>query len=99
MWKLCRLVHACVATSAIVLVSVSANAQQPRGQTTHSLKPTPQTIAWGYYDASTPPALRVQSGDTVEIQTLLAGVVPAQLEAAGLPPARSSNLFGTLFNK
>ncbi len=97
MWKLWRLVRACVATIAIVLVIASASAQQPRGQTTHSLKPTPQTIAWGYYDASTPPALRVQSGDTVEIQTVSGR--PAQLEAAGLPPARSSNLFGTLFNK
>jgi acetamidase/formamidase len=86
MWKLWRLVHACVATIAIVLVIASASAQQPRGQTTHSLKATPQTIAWGYYDASTPPALRVQSGDTVEIQTVSGR--PAQLEAAGVPAAQ-----------
>ena len=36
-------------------------------------------------DASKPPALRVRSGDIVEIQTLVAGVGPAQLEEAGLP--------------
>src|SRR5712692_11692115 len=93
MWKLWRLVRACVATIAIVLVIASASGQQPRGQTTHSLKPTPQTIAWGYYDASTPPALRIQSGDTVEIQTLPAGVGPAQLEAAGLPPEQVEQSF------
>src|SRR5262245_18731236 len=55
------------------------------GQQTHTLKPTPKTVAWGHYDASTPPVLRVKSGDSVEIQTLLAAS-PTRLEAAGLPP-------------
>jgi acetamidase/formamidase len=50
------------------------------------LKPSPKTVAWGYYDASTPPVLRVKSGDTVEIHTLITSS-PARLEAAGLPPA------------
>ncbi len=99
MWKLWRLVRACVATIAIVLVIASASGQQPRGQTTHSLKPTPQTIAWGYYDASTPPALRIQSGDTVEIQTLPAGVGPAQLEAAGLPPGQVEQSLRDIFQQ
>ncbi len=49
------------------------------------LKPSPTTVAWGYYDASTPPVLRVKSGDTVEIHTLITSS-PARLEAAGLPP-------------
>jgi hypothetical protein len=35
------------------------------------LKPGPKTVAWGYYDASTPPVLRVKSGDVVEIHTLI----------------------------
>lgn len=51
------------------------------------LKPTPKTVAWGYYDASTPPVLRVKSGDTVEIQTLITSS-PARLEAAGVPPEK-----------
>ena len=50
------------------------------------LKPSPKTVAWGYYDASTPPVLRVKSGDTIEIHTLITSS-PARLEAAGLPPA------------
>jgi acetamidase/formamidase len=50
------------------------------------LKPSPKTVAWGYYDASTPPVLRVKSGDVVEIHTLITSS-PARLEAAGLPPA------------
>jgi acetamidase/formamidase len=51
----------------------------------HQLKPTPKTVAWGYYDANTPPALRIKSGDTIEIQTLITSS-PSRLEAAGVPP-------------
>ena len=52
---------------------------------TYTLKPTPKTVAWGYYDAKAAPVLRVKSGDTVEIQTLLTNS-PKRLEEAGLPP-------------
>ena len=86
MRKLAGSAPATLAAAAIVLMSSSASAQQPNGRATYRLKPTPTTVAWGYYDASTPPALRVQSGDTVEIQTLPAGMGPAQFEAAGVPP-------------
>src|SRR6202790_1235758 len=64
-----------------------------RGQTDHqsnskgasyTLEPTPKTIEWGYYDATVPPALRIQSGDTVEIHTLITGS-PKRLEDAGVP--------------
>src|SRR3984885_14670396 len=50
----------------------------------YSLKPTPKTVAWGYYDAKTTPVLRVKSGDTVEIQTLITSS-PKRLEDAGVP--------------
>ncbi len=50
----------------------------------YTLKPTPKTVAWGYYDAKTPPVLRVKSGDTVEIQTLITSS-PERLEKAGVP--------------
>jgi acetamidase/formamidase len=51
----------------------------------HILKPTPKTVAWGYYDAKAAPVLRVKSGDTAEIQTLITNN-PKRLEDAGLPP-------------
>ena len=54
-------------------------------QTVQTLKPTPKTVAWGYYDAKTAPILRVKSGDTVEIQTLITSS-PKRLEDAGVPP-------------
>ena len=51
---------------------------------THKLAPTPKTVTWGYFDAKTPPVLRVKSGDTVDIEALVAAA-PRQLEAAGVP--------------
>ena len=54
----------------------------PAGQV-YQLKPTPKTVAWGYYDAKTLPVLRIKSGDTVEIQTLIASN-PERFEAAGI---------------
>jgi len=54
-------------------------------QATHTLKPTPKTVAWGYYDAKAAPVLRVKSGDTVEIHTLITNS-PKRLEEAGVPP-------------
>ena len=53
----------------------------------HQLLATPQTVTVGYYDATAPPHLRIQSGDVVQMQTLVA-CTPALLEEAGLPPAQ-----------
>jgi acetamidase/formamidase len=58
----------------------------PAGQV-YQLKPTPKTVVWGYYDAKTPPALRIKSGDTVEIQTLITAS-RERFESAGLWPDR-----------
>src|SRR3981081_1262914 len=69
--------------STMLLLVFIANAQQPA---TYQLKPTPKTVAWGYYDASTPPVMRIKSGDTVEVQTLITSS-PARLEGAGVNPA------------
>jgi acetamidase/formamidase len=71
-----------VSFAALILLALTAQAQQPA---TYQLKPTPKTVAWGYYDASTPPVLRIKSGDTVEIQTLITST-PARLEGAGVKP-------------
>src|SRR6266481_115823 len=69
---------------ALLLLADSLGAQQPASKPEYSLKATPKTIAWGYYDASTPPVLRVKSGDSVEIQTLITSS-PKRLEGAGVP--------------
>lgn len=69
----------------LLTVSVLGVRKMRAQQTTYTLKPTPKTVAWGYYDAKAEPALRIKSGDTVEIQTLLTNS-PKGLERAGLPP-------------
>src|SRR5882762_6311328 len=63
----------------------SITAGHATGQTPYTLKPTPKTVAWGYYDAKAAPVLRIKSGDTEEIQTLITNR-PKRLEDAGLPP-------------
>ena len=68
-----------------LVFTTSLCAQNLYSQTTYQLKPTPTTVAWGYYDAKAAPVLRVKSGDTVEIQTLITNS-PKRLEDAGLPP-------------
>src|SRR5579859_7814839 len=67
------------------LIPIVLAAQSGTAAATYTLKATPKTVAWGYYDAKTPPVLRVKSGDTVEIQTLITNS-PKGLEKAGLPP-------------
>ncbi len=53
-------------------------------QVVHHLAPTPATVHWGYFDPQTPPAMRIRSGETIEIEAVTAGGSEA-LMAAGLP--------------
>ena len=55
---------------AIVTMTLSGGARaQSRS---HELKLEPKNIHWGYYDAKVPPALRIASGDTVRVETMVA---------------------------
>src|SRR5260221_9775828 len=78
-------IFAVVMTSILMFFLCPLSAQQNRAPATYALKPTPKTVAWGYYDAKAAPVLRVKSGDTVEIQTLITNS-PKRLEEAGPPP-------------
>jgi acetamidase/formamidase len=49
----------------------------------YKLKATPTTIAYGYYWAQAKPALRIKSGDSVEIQTMLTNT-PDRLASMGV---------------
>src|SRR5437667_10075393 len=69
----------------IALAMACACAMPLPAQEKLTLKPTPKTVAWGYYDAKAAPVLRVKSGDTVEIQTLITNS-PKRLEDAGVSP-------------
>jgi acetamidase/formamidase len=57
---------------------------QSRTPATHRLEATPDTVAYGYYWAEAKPALRIASGDIIDVDTLLTNT-PAGLTRAGVP--------------
>jgi len=80
----------------ILLMSVAtALAQQPNA---YKLKASPKTVVWGYYSATAAPVLRVRSGDTVEMETLITNS-PARLEAAGVPPGQIEPALRAIYNE
>jgi acetamidase/formamidase len=71
-----------IALSTLVSVATaSAFAHPPK---THRLEATPATVAYGYYWADAPPVLRIDSGDIIDVDTLLTNT-PAGLAKAGVP--------------
>ncbi len=72
--------------AAALPLMLLAGGARPAAQagTVHQLLPTPETVAYGYYDAAARPVLRIKSGDTVEVGTLITST-PKRLEGAGVP--------------
>jgi acetamidase/formamidase len=77
-----------IAVSTLVLLATlvplgaaSAFAHPPK---THRLEATPATVAYGYYWADAPPVLRIDSGDIIDVDTLLTNT-PTGLAKAGVP--------------
>ena len=56
-----------ISLSSLFLMATMVLGHHNQMSTAYTLKPTPKTVAWGYYDAKAAPVLRVKSGDTVEI--------------------------------
>src|SRR6476661_10460903 len=74
------------ALRALFIVVFAAGLQaQTTAARTHRLEATPQTVAYGYYWAEAKPALRIASGDIIDVDTLLTNT-PRGLEAAGVKP-------------
>jgi acetamidase/formamidase len=59
---------------------------EPAPGALHILKATPETIHWGYFDASIPPVLKVKSGDLVRAEAVThhAGDAPDLMMDAGI---------------
>ncbi|HEY0799502.1 MAG TPA: acetamidase/formamidase family protein [Steroidobacteraceae bacterium] len=71
-----------VCSSLVALATaVSAIAHPPK---THRLEATPATVAYGYYWSDAPPVLHIDSGDIIDVDTLLTNT-PAGLAKAGVP--------------
>jgi acetamidase/formamidase len=65
----------------ISLAAASAIAHPPK---THRLEATPATVAYGYYWSEAPPVLRIDSGEIIDVDTLLTNT-PTGLAKAGVP--------------
>jgi acetamidase/formamidase len=66
---------------ALAALTTSLAGQAPK---THRLEATPATVAVGYYWSEAKPALRIASGDIIDVDTLLTNN-PAGLARAGVP--------------
>src|SRR5207244_3964230 len=56
-----------LAPGALLLLGLAC----PAGAAFHSLPATRETTQWGWLDPREPPKLRVDSGDTVAVETML----------------------------
>src|SRR5512132_613060 len=75
-------IRGAVAVAAVVGMAIAAgDAQAPK---THRLEATPATVAYGYYWSEATPALRIASGDIIDVDTLLTNS-PTGLARAGVP--------------
>lgn len=77
---------------AALATTLTAAAHAPR---THRLEATPATVAYGYYWADAKPVLRMDSGDIVDVDTLLTNT-PEGLAKAGVPDAKIQTSLKTI---
>jgi len=68
-----------------LIISILLLAPVTARQRAHRLEATPSTVAYGYYWAGATPVLRIASGDTIDVDTLLTNT-PAGLQRAGIAP-------------
>jgi acetamidase/formamidase len=76
-----------MAAAGVMAACVATLCAQNHAPKTHRLEATPSSVAYGYYWAGAAPALRVESGDIVDVDTLLTNT-PMGLERAGVDPSR-----------
>jgi len=92
-----KLVQLFLISSVALAQTPSQPAQPGAAPQKYTLKATPTTVAWGYYDAAAPPVLHIHSGDTVEFETLITNS-PAGLERAGVPPEQVQQSLRDIYN-
>jgi len=80
-----QILRSSVRTVALVSAIALASAASLAAQKVHQLPATPTTVAYGYYWSEAKPAIRVASGDIVEIETMLTNS-PMGLERMGVKP-------------
>ncbi|MCC6988432.1 MAG: acetamidase/formamidase family protein [Acidobacteria bacterium] len=80
-----RLLPRALLAYGLALAAGAAAHSQTATPRTHRLEATPATVAYGYYWADAAQALRIASGDIIDVDTLLTNS-PAGLERAGVAP-------------
>lgn len=76
--------HRRTIATVIALLSAAAAGASAQAPRVHRLEATPDTVAYGYYWSDARPVLRIQSGDIVDVDTLLTNT-PSGLQNAGVP--------------
>jgi acetamidase/formamidase len=80
-------------TAGALASGVPGSAAHAQNQArTHDLRLTPAHVQqWGFYDATVTPVLRISSGDTLRVETMVAGGL-GRLRAAGATDAEPESL-------
>ena len=75
-------------TAGVAVASAAVMwAQAPKTPSrTHRLEATPTTVSYGHYWADMKPALTIESGDIIDVDTMLTST-PDRLEKSGVPAA------------
>jgi len=82
--RMARSTRFAIITGVLALATSVIAAQTPK---THRLEATPETVAYGYYWSEAKPALRIASGDIIDVDTLLTNT-PQGLANAGVSDDR-----------
>jgi acetamidase/formamidase len=82
-------------STLLCLAAASALAHPPK---THRLEATPATVAYGYYWSDAPPVLRIDSGDIIDVDTLLTNT-PTGLAKAGVPDDKIQESLKAIVNE
>jgi len=93
-----RLRAGAIASVLAVGILTIGIAGQTRAPQTHRLEATPDTVAYGYYWAEAKPALRIASGDIIDVDTLLTNN-PAGLARAGVPDNKIQDSLKAIVNQ
>jgi acetamidase/formamidase len=80
--------------TSLVLIALLATGVSAQTRT-HRLLATPDTVAYGYYWSEAKPALRIASGDIIDVDTLLTNT-PAGLTRAGVADDRIQQSLKTI---
>src|SRR5262249_21186035 len=82
--RVSQLACAGIALGMLLVAQAQDGRSKPK---THRLEATPFTVVYGYYWSEAKPAMHIDSGDIIDVDTLLTNT-PAGLEKGGVPESK-----------